>query len=72
MVGTWPSNARGAGLIPGQGTKIPHASGPRDQNREHRQCHNRFNKDFRNSPHTHTYTHTHTGTHSFGPSSVAL
>ena len=54
MVGTWPSNARGAGLISGQGTKIPHASGPRDQNREHRQCHNRFNKDFRNGTHTHT------------------
>ena len=26
MVKTLPSNAGGAGLIPGQGTKIPHAS----------------------------------------------
>ena len=66
VVGTWPSNARGVGLIPGQGTKIPHASGPRDQNTGHRQCHNRFNKDFRNGPHT--YTHTKHTKDSSGPS----
>ena len=30
VVGPWPSNAGGVGLIPGQGAKIPHASGPRN------------------------------------------
>ena len=60
VVGTWPSNARGVGLIPGQGSKIPHALGPRDQKTEHRQCQSRFNKDFRNGTHTRTHTHTHT------------
>ena len=29
MVKTSPSNAGGVGLIPGQGAKIPHASGPK-------------------------------------------
>ena len=32
VVGTSPSNAGGAGLIPGQGTKIPRASRPENQN----------------------------------------
>ena len=32
VVKTSPSNAGGAGLIPGQGTKIPHASWPKNQN----------------------------------------
>ena len=32
MVKTLPSNAGSAGLIPGQGVKIPHASGPKNQN----------------------------------------
>ena len=27
-----PFNAGGAGLIPGRGAKIPHASGPKNQN----------------------------------------
>ena len=31
MVKTSPSNAGGAGSIPGQGAKIPHASGPENQ-----------------------------------------
>ena len=31
MVKTSPSNARGVGSIPGWGTKIPHASGPKKQ-----------------------------------------
>ena len=32
MVRTSPSNARGAGSIPGQGAKIPRASWPENQN----------------------------------------
>ena len=32
MVKTLPSNAEGAGLIPGWGTKIPHASEPKKHN----------------------------------------
>ena len=31
---TWPANAGGAGSIPGQGTKIPHALWPKDHNRK--------------------------------------
>ena len=31
MVKTSPSNAGGAGLIPGQGAKIPHVSPPKHQ-----------------------------------------
>ena len=33
VVKTSPSNAGGAGLIPGRGAKIPHASRPKNQNR---------------------------------------
>ena len=33
MVRTLPSNANGAGSIPGQGAKIPHAPWPESQNR---------------------------------------
>ena len=51
MVKTSPSNAGGAGSIPGQGAKIPHASWPKNQNIEQKQCCNTFNKDFKNSPH---------------------
>ena len=36
MVKTSPSSAEGAGLIPGQGVKIPHASGPKNQNIKHK------------------------------------
>ena len=32
VVKTLPSNAGGAGWIPGWGAKIPHASGPKKQN----------------------------------------
>ena len=32
MVKTSPSNAGGAGSIPGRGAKIPHASWPKNQN----------------------------------------
>ena len=51
MVKNPPSNARGLGLITGQGAKIQHASGPKYQNRKLKQCWNKFNKDFQNGPH---------------------
>ena len=41
MVKTVPSNTRGACLIPGQRTKIPHALGPK--NMKQKQYCNRFN-----------------------------
>ena len=56
MVKTLPSNTGGAGLIPGLGAKIPHALWPENQNiKKQKQC-NKFNKDFKNGPHTHTHT----------------
>ena len=51
MVKISPSNAGCAGSIPGQGAKIPHASGPKDQNIKQKQYCNKFNKDFKNGPH---------------------
>ena len=48
---TSPFNAGGAGSIPGQGTKIPHASWPKNQNRKWKQNWNKFNRDFKNSLH---------------------
>ena len=51
VVKTLPSNAEGAGLIPGRGAKVPHASRPRNQNIEQKQYRNEFNKDFKNGPH---------------------
>ena len=51
MVNTLPSNAGGAGLIPGQGAKIPHTSGPKNQNIKQKQYCNKFNKHFKNVPH---------------------
>ena len=47
VVKTSPSNERVAGLIPTQGTKIPHASGPKNQNIKHKQHCNKFNKDLK-------------------------
>ena len=47
VVKTSPSNAGGAGSIPGQGAKIPHASWPKNQNIEQKQYYNKFNKDFK-------------------------
>ena len=41
MVKTLPSNAEGAGSIPGQGAKILHASQPKNQ----KQYCNKFNED---------------------------
>ena len=54
MVKTSPSNAGGAGSIPGQRAKIPHASQPKNQNikkKNQKQYCNEFNKDFKNGPH---------------------
>ena len=46
-----PSNTESAGLIPGQGAKIPHASRPKHQNIKQKQYYNKFNKGILNSPH---------------------
>ena len=43
---TWPSSARGAGLTPGRGAKIPHASQPTNRNIKQKQYCNKFNKHF--------------------------
>ena len=45
------SDAGTVGPIPGQGAKIPHASGPKKQNMKQKQYCNKFNKDFKNGPH---------------------
>ena len=45
MVQILPSNARGAGSIPGQVAKIPHALWPKSQNIEQKQYYNKFNED---------------------------
>ena len=45
VVKTSPSNAGGAGSIPGPGAKIPRAIGPKNQNIKQKQCCNKFNKD---------------------------
>ena len=42
-----PSSARSASLIPSEGTKIPHASRPKNQNIKQKQYCNKFNKDFK-------------------------
>ena len=51
VVKTSPSNAGGAGSIPGQGAKIPHTSWPENQNikikiKTQKQYYNKFNEDF--------------------------
>ena len=51
MVKNLPSNAGGAGLIPGWGTKISHASWPKNQNIKQEQHCNKFYKDFKNESH---------------------
>ena len=51
VVETSPSNAGGAGSIPGPGAKIPHASGPKNQNIKQKQYCNKFDKDFKSGPH---------------------
>ena len=47
VVKTSPSNAVGAGSIPGRGAKIPHASRPKNQNTKQKQYCNKFNPDFK-------------------------
>ena len=42
-----PSNVGDAGLIPGQGAKIPHACGTENQNIKQKQRCKKFNKDFK-------------------------
>ena len=51
VVKTSPSNAGVVGLIPGWGTKIPHASGSKSQNIKQKQNCDKFSKDFKNGPH---------------------
>ena len=46
VVKTLPSNAGDAGLIPGWGAEMPHASQPKNQNIKQKQYCNKFNKDF--------------------------
>ena len=43
MVKTLPSNARGTGLIPSQGAKIPYALWPKNQNIKQKQYYNELN-----------------------------
>ena len=42
-----PSNAGGAGSIPGRGAKMPHALRPKNQNIKQKRYCNKFNKDFK-------------------------
>ena len=51
MFKTLPSNAGGAGSIPGWGVKIPCALRPKNQNIKQKPYCNRFHKDFKNGPH---------------------
>ena len=51
VVKTLPSNAEEAGLIPGRGAKILHASRPKQPKHKQKQHCNKFNKDFKNGPH---------------------
>ena len=51
MVKASPSSAWGAGSVPGQGAKIPHASRPKKQNIKQEQYCNKLNKDFKSGPH---------------------
>ena len=48
---TSPSNARGMGLILGWGTKIPHATQPKNQNIKQKQYCDEVCEDFKNDSH---------------------
>ena len=50
MANTLPSSSGGAGLVPGQGAKIPHASWPKSQSIKQKPHCNKFNKDFKSGP----------------------
>ena len=45
-----PSSAGGVGLVPGRGTKILHASWPKNHNIKQKQFCNKFKKDLKNGP----------------------
>ena len=47
MVKILPSSAEGAGSIPGQGAKIPHTLGPKNQNIKQKQYCNKFSLNFK-------------------------
>ena len=51
VVKTLPSNAVGAGSIPGWGAKNPHTLWPKNQHIKQKQYCNKLNKDFKNGPH---------------------
>ena len=51
MVKTLPVHTGGMGSIPGQGAKILHVSGPKNQNINQKQYCNKLRKDFKNGPH---------------------
>ena len=51
VIKTLPSSAGGAGSIPGQGTKIPHALRSKNGNTKQKQYCNKFNKGLKNGPH---------------------
>ena len=51
MVETSPSNAGGAGSIPGWGTKIHMPRGQKPKNIKQKQYCNKFNKDFKKMIH---------------------
>ena len=55
VVMTSPSNAGGKDLISGQGAKISLASWPKCQNIKQMHSCNKFNKDFKDDPHTHAH-----------------
>ena len=46
-----PSNAVGAGLIPGRAAKTPHAWCPKHGDIKHKSYRNKSNQDFKNGPH---------------------
>ena len=51
VVKNLPSSAGVVGSIPDRGTKIPHASRPKNQNIEQNWYYNKLNKGFKNGPH---------------------
>ena len=51
MIKTSHSNAKGEGLIPGQGADIPHALWPINQNIKQQQHYHKLSKDFKNGLH---------------------
>ena len=50
MVKTSPFNAGSVGSVPGQGTKIPHDSWPKNKNMKQKQYCDKFDKDFLKGP----------------------